>query len=176
VLLNTQGLVIDELVYHEKWHFRLIVNNEGVSLERINYTKPTNDPLNWHSAASTAGYGTPGYQNSQFMQEKEAQSEISIYPKVFSPDNDGFNDFATVNYHFTRPGFVCNLTIFDASGRPVRYLARSALCGLKGFFRWDGLDEKHQRLSTGIYVLLTEIFALDGTTKKFKDTIVLARK
>lgn len=69
VLLNEQGEVIDELSYNEKWHFPLISNRKGISLERIDYNNPTQDPGNWHSAASDAGYGTPGRQNSQFRQD-----------------------------------------------------------------------------------------------------------
>lgn len=176
MLLNSGGLVLDTLSYDEKWHFKLINIRQGVSLERIDYNKPANDPSNWHSAATSAGYGTPGYLNSQFMQEKEAESLITVHPEIFSPDNDGFNDFTTISYQFAEPGYVCNITVFDANGRLVRYLTRNALCGLKGYFRWDGLDEKNDRLHTGVYVILTEIFTLKGKTRKFKIPTVLARR
>ncbi len=71
---------------------------------------------------------------------------------------------------------MANITIFDAVGRPVRYLQRNALNGLKGFYRWDGLGEKQQKLPVGIYIVYTEVFNLQGKTKKFKNTIVLARR
>ena len=64
--LNFQGIVVDEVKYKDDWHFQLIDNAEGVALERIDPGKPGQDPDNWHSAASTAGYGTPTYKNSQF--------------------------------------------------------------------------------------------------------------
>ncbi len=64
--LNAQGNIIDELVYNEKWHFKLIDNDEGVALERIDYNAPTQQQDNWHSAASSVGYGTPTYKNSQY--------------------------------------------------------------------------------------------------------------
>ena len=73
-------------------------------------------------------------------------------------------------------GYVASITIFDATGRPVRYLQRNALCGTKGSFRWDGLGEKNQQLATGIYILFTEVFNLNGKKKQFKKTIVLARR
>lgn len=176
MLLNSGGLVVDTVSYDEKWHFKLINNKQGVSLERIDYNKPSNNPSNWHSAATSAGYGTPGYQNSQFMEEKEAESLISVHPEIFSPDNDGFNDFTTISYQFAEPGYVCNITVFDANGRLVRYLTRNALCGLKGYFRWDGLDEKNNRLNTGVYIIFTEVFTLKGKTRKFKSPTVLARR
>lgn len=176
VLLNATGSVIDEVSYSEKWHFKLIDNNEGVALERIDYNKASQDPGNWHSASTSAGYGTPTYQNSQFMAEHVVDRIITIKPEVFSPDNDGFNDFATISYQFPEPGYSCNITFFDANGMVIRYLARNALCGLTGYFRWDGLDEKYNKLPVGVYVMITEVFNLKGTVKKFKTPIILARR
>ena len=66
VLLNRNQKVIDELHYDHSWQFALISNEAGVALERIDYNKPTQDQNNWTSAASTTGYGTPTYQNSEF--------------------------------------------------------------------------------------------------------------
>lgn len=176
IILNEQGNVIDEVDYTEKWHFKLISNREGVALERVDYDAPSNNPDNWHSAAASVNYGTPTYKNSQNRLGAGLTGEISISPEVFSPDNDGIDDFATIDYSFTQPGYVANITIFDAAGRPVRYLQRNKLSGIKGFYRWDGLDEKNRKLPVGLYIIYTEIFNLEGKTKKFKNTIVLARR
>jgi hypothetical protein len=35
IVLNSQGIVIDEVHYRDDWHFNLIENAEGVALERI---------------------------------------------------------------------------------------------------------------------------------------------
>ncbi len=176
LILNAQGKIIDELNYDEHWQFKLIDNNEGVALERIDYNKPTQDAGNWHSAATSAGYGTPGYLNSQFKMDAQLQGSISITPKVFSPDNDGFDDFLTINYQFAEQGYVCNITVFDANGRIVRYLTRNALCSLQGYFRWDGLDERNTKLPIGVYVIYTEVFNLKGKTNRFKNAVTLARR
>jgi len=175
VILNAQGKIIDEVLYFDKWHFALIFNTEGVSLERIDYDAPSLQ-ANFHSAATSVGYGTPGYKNSQFRLDQQLQGEVSVTPEIFSPDNDGNDDFANINYTFPEPGYVANITVFDASGRPVRYLQRNALSGVKGTYRWDGLGERLQKLSQGIYIIYTEIFNTAGKKKKFKNTIVLARK
>jgi Lamin Tail Domain/CHU_C Type IX secretion signal domain len=176
VILNEKGIIVDELQYDEKWHFALISNREGVALERIEVAQPTQNAENWHSASSDAGYGTPGYMNSQHKNLTPIIGEISLTPGIFSPDNDGFNDVLTISYQFIEQGYVFNLTIFDAVGRPVRYLVRNGLCGTTGFYRWDGLGENYRKLNPGIYILLTEIFNLQGKTSKFKNTVVLARK
>jgi hypothetical protein len=176
VFTTAQGKVIDEVHYDSKWHFALIENKEGISLERIDYRKPTQDKYNWTSAASTAGFATPGYQNSQFRADIQMQGAIKTDPQIFSPDNDGFDDIATITYQMAATGFVANITIFDANGRPVRYLAKNATLALQGNFRWDGLDDNSQRLPTGIYIVFTEVFNLQGRTKKFKSALTLARK
>jgi hypothetical protein len=176
VLLNAQGNVVDELKYDEKWHFSLISNDEGISLERIDYNKPTQDKNNWISAASTVGFGTPSYQNSQFRTDATLQGEVTLTPKVFSPDNDGFDDFAVLNYKLTDPTFVGNITIFDAAGRPVRVLAKNATLAQTGSFRWDGLDDKRRKVPVGAYVIYTEVFNLSGKKKTFKTTVVVAAR
>jgi hypothetical protein len=176
IILNAQGNIIDELKYDEKWHFKLIDNREGVALERIDYNAATQDPDNWHSAATSVGYGTPTYRNSQYRIDLQLQGEITVTPEIVSPDNDGMDDFATIDYLFPSPGYVANITVFDAAARPVRFLQRNALCGIKGSFRWDGLGEKSQKLPVGIYIIYTEVFNLDGKKKQFKTPIVLARR
>ncbi len=176
IILNAQGNITDELQYDEKWHFKLIDNREGVALERIDYNAATQQAGNWHSAAGSAGYGTPTYKNSQYKIDEALKGDVTITPEIVSPDNDGMDDFATIGYSFPSPGYVANITIFDASGRAVRYLERNALCGISGNYRWDGLGEKNQQLPIGLYIVYTEIFNLEGKKKQFKNVIVLARR
>ncbi|MBK9382956.1 MAG: lamin tail domain-containing protein [Chitinophagaceae bacterium] len=176
VALNFQGNVVDEVKYKDDWHFKLIDNAEGVSLERIDPDGTSQDETNWHSAASTAGYGTPTYKNSQYKLVQSINAAIEISPKVFSPDNDGRDDIATVQYAVTEPGYIANVTIFDAAGRPVRNLVRNGTLGLNGYWNWDGLDDKGLKLPVGTYIIFSEIFNLQGKKQKFKNTVVLARK
>lgn len=176
IILNEQQNIIDEVTYSDKWHFTLIDNTEGVALERINYNGPSQSAGNWHSASTSAGYGTPTYKNSQYHVNEVVQGDLKISPEIISPDNDGQDDFCTIDYNFPEPGYVANITIFDASGRRVRYLQRNALCGTKGNFRWDGLGEKNQPLAIGVYIIFAEVFTLKGKTKQFKLPVVLARR
>jgi hypothetical protein len=176
VALNFQGAETDEVRYKDGWHFKLIDNAEGVSLERIDPDGNSQDANNWHSAASTAGYGTPTYKNSQFKNPQTISATIEVTPKVFSPDNDGFDDMATIQYKVDAPGYVANITIFDATGRPIRNLVRNGTLALSGYWNWDGLNDKGQKLPVGTYIVLTEIFNLQGKKDSFKNTVVLARK
>jgi hypothetical protein len=174
-VVDNQGNVIDEVSYSDKWHFPLLHNSEGVSLERINFND-SSDQKNFHSASTSAGYGTPGYKNSQSQMNEVVPGEITVSPEIFSPDNDGVDDFVTINYSFPTPGYVATISVFDASGRLVRSLEKNALNGIKGYYRWDGLDDKNRKLSQGIYIIYTEVFNKEGRKKQFRNTVVLARR
>ena len=176
VLLNAQGAVVDEVHYLDDWHFGLLADDEGVSLERIDPDGPSGTKNNWHSAASTAGFGTPGYQNSQYKRVDTTKSKVEITPTVFSPDNDGFNDIATISFAIDGPGYVANVTIYDAAGRLVRRLVKNETLAEKGSWTWDGLGENGQRLPIGMYIIYSEFFNLQGKKQHFKNTVVLARR
>ncbi|MBS1946893.1 MAG: lamin tail domain-containing protein [Bacteroidetes bacterium] len=176
VVLNQGQTALDELHYEHNWQLALISNEEGIALERIDYNKPTQEPANWASAASTAGFGTPTYQNSQFKIQEGLKGEITVAPKIFSPDNDGYEDYCFINYQLPNSGFLSNITIYDASGRPVRFLANNSTLALTGSFKWDGLDDQQQRLPVGVYIIITQVFDLRGKTKQFKNVVTLARR
>ncbi len=176
ILLNFQGAIIDEVNYTDDWHFKLLNNSEGVALERIDPSASSANDNNWHSAASTAGYGTPTYKNSQYKQPAGINAIIETAPNVFSPDNDGRDDIATVQYKVTEPGYIANITIFNAAGIPVRSLVRNGILGIQGYWHWDGLNDKGMKLPVGTYIILIEVFNLQGKKDIFKTTIVLARK
>lgn len=176
VALNFQGNVVDEVKYKDDWHFKLLDNAEGVSLERIDPSGISQDENNWHSAASTAGYGTPTYKNSQYKLLNAIDASIQVTPKIFSPDNDGRDDITIIQYAVTEPGYIANVTIFDAAGRPIRSLVRNGTLGLNGYWNWDGLDDKGQKIPIGTYIIFTELFNLQGKKASFKNVVVLARK
>jgi hypothetical protein len=176
VLQRNNGDRMDEVAYTKDWHFGLIADDTGVALERIDPTDVSQKAANWHSAATTAGYGTPGYQNSQYRQAETGKATVTVFPAIFSPDNDGRDDIATITYQVEESGYVANVFLFDAAGRTVRQLVKNDLLGLKGSWTWDGLDERHNKLPIGTYIVLTEIFTLEGRKKSFKNTVVLARQ
>lgn len=175
VLIDLAGTVVDEVAYDKDWQFGLIDNPDGVALERIDPDGPSQNKSNWHSAAASVGYGTPTYKNSQYKLTEDVKATVDISPKIFSPDNDGHDDIATVAYKIDEPGYVANVFVFDASGRLVRQLVKNDLLGLKGAWTWDGLGENRNKLPVGTYVVFTEIFNLQGKKKGFKQAVTLAR-
>ena len=175
-VVNKSLQIVDDLSYTESMQFKLLNSFQGVSLERIHPDQITQDAKNWHSAAESAGFGTPGYKNSQYAQFETFDGEITIEPEVFSPDNDGFNDLLNIRYKFDEPGYVANVTIFDARGRKIKSLISNEMLAVEGYFTWDGLNDYNHKASIGMYVVFVEVFNLNGKTKHFKKTCVLGSK
>jgi len=173
VLLDRQGNELDALAYEDDWHFPFIADREGVALERIDPAGPTQQGDNWHSAASTSGYGTPGRRNSQLMQPG-ATANVEVQPKIISPDNDGHEDVLTITCSMDRPGAVANVLIFDLYGNAVRHLVKNGLMGEKGQWKWDGTGENARRLAAGMYIVLVDLFDVAGKRSQFKRVVALA--
>lgn len=176
VLLDDNLNVIDELHYTDKMHHPLLADEEGIALERVSPSEPTNEFTNWHSAASVADYGTPGYKNSQGETANIVEPEVTFSPESFSPDFDGYNDEYQIEYKTTQSGCLANISVFDAAGRFVMKLANNEILGSEGKYTWNGDDQTGQRLNLGVYVVLVEIFSLTGETWHFKDGVVLTGK
>jgi len=173
VLLNQNGALIDELKYKSDWHFKLLDDVEGVSLERVNPNAASQEPSNWHSASATVGYATPGGKNSQSFQDGIITGAITVSPKVVSPDNDGKDDFLNIHYQFQEPGNVAAVIIFNQNGSPVRHLKQSYLCGISGMITWDGLDDAGRKPPSSIYIVYFEHFNLKGQKSIFKKAFIL---
>ncbi len=177
VLADSAFTIIDKLIYFSSWHFPLLQETKGVTLERIDFNRTTQDATNWHSAAETVGFGTPTQQNSEYNPSGADDGEVVITEQIFSPDGDGFNDVVNIDYHFTDPGYVANISIYDSRGRLVRTLIRGELIGTdNGTYSWDGTMDDRTKARVGAYIIYFEVFSSDGKTKKYKRSCVLAAK
>lgn len=175
-LIDNMNRVTDAFSYNDDMHFALLNSTDGVSLERIDFNRATQDATNWHSAAEAVGWATPGYENSQYYPATIAESSITIDPETFSPDNDGYNDILNIHYEFDEPGYVGNIIIYDSYGRVMRNLMQNELLGTSGIVSWDGITETSEKARTGIYVILVEVFDLDGNVNTFKRSCVAATR
>lgn len=166
---------IDRLHFYDDWHYAILSDQNGVSLERVNYDYTTQDQNNWHSAAADVHYGTPGYQNSVFGNYTSAGSVDVEYP-VFSPDGDGYHDLLVVTYNTEEAGFTGNFKIYSAQGKFVKELANNFTLSREGFLTWDGVNDAGEEIASGIYIIYAELFDLNGNTKAYKVKCTLVRK
>jgi hypothetical protein len=176
VLLISASEIIDAFDYSEEMHYPLLNYVDGVALERTRFDSPTQDENNWHSAAESVGFGTPAFQNSQYIPPENPGDEITLLPEIFSPDNDGYDDVIGIHYQFDQPGYVMTVNIFDANGQPARQLVNNEYLGTSGVINWDGIRDDNSKAPIGIYVFYIQVFDLDGNVKKYKKVGVLASK
>jgi len=174
VILLSNGQIIDRLDYTEKMHILLLQNADGVSLERVLFTKGTNEPGNFKSAAASAGFATPSYKNSQ--EPNGDENYVKLLSKTFSPDHDGFEDLLQLDYQLSENASLVTINIYTDKGLLVRKLFKNETIGTKGSLRWDGLNDTGQTANIGIYVVVFDVFDLNGNTKRFKNTCALAAK
>ena len=170
ILLNLQGKELDRLHYMDEWHFPLLEETEGISLERLDVNGKTQNAQNWHSASGSSGFATPGQKNSQSVPYEVGQRSLLLKPKWISPNNDGKDDLLMLEYNFDAPGNVLQAFIYDVSGTMVKRWLRTEFCGKRGMFYWDGMLETGKRVGYGAYVLYVEYFNGNGEVRKWKQT------
>jgi hypothetical protein len=177
VVLFYDTVILDQFTYNDNMHFKLLDDPEGVSLERVNPYKPTIETGNWHSASEYVGFATPAYQNSQYSEGIPINDEhVNINPHIFSPDNDGYDDYARINFKFDSPGCVATVLVFDAKGRIVLQLADNMLLSTEGSFIWDGFYDDNRLAQAGTYLIYFKVFDLNGNVNIYKKTVILAKK
>ena len=168
VLLRLTDLtVIDEVSYSPKWHDSAIKDPKGVALERLDPDKPTQDATNWHSAAESAGYGTPGYRNSQQLLPSSTQNG---FERPYWSDSERSY---LLRYQLADAGYRCRIWVFDTMGRRIAEIANLSTLATEGTFRWDGLGYDGSRPKPGIYIFYAELFLPNGTTHTQREVFLI---
>jgi len=172
-LMDAQNIILDEVHYKESMHLPLLIDFEGVSLERISYDISSSEVSNFTSAAASYGFATPGLINSHAYSTQPATDWLSISPNLFSPDEDGHDDIAGIT--ITTPSNVQHATviIFDPLGQVITTLVNNMPVGNTQTFFWDGTNDRKQKAGIGIYIVYAELFGLDGKKQRVKKTITL---
>lgn len=175
-LKNIFGGSIDSIFYSDKWHNKNIVNTNNRSIERINPNIDGNLSSNWSTSVAVGG-ATPGKQNSIFTTNTNREANISVSPNPFSPDNDGYEDFAIINYNLSQAISQTRIKIFDSKGRLVRTLVNNQASGQTGSVVFNGLDDDGNSLRVGIYIVYLEAMNdASAVVDKLKTVVVVARK
>lgn len=176
ILVNMKGELIDSIAYLDDWHYPLLSDKEGVSLERISFTNTSRASDNWHSAASAVGFATPGYLNSQSIGVHGGGKYFNLQNTTVSPDNDGFEDVLILNYQLPKPDYATTIKIFDLEGRLIQDWANNTTLGTEGFLSWNGTDYNQQKAAIGIYIVMIESVHPNGDKIKEKMSCVVAGK
>ena len=153
-----------------------IDDNNGVSLERISSTRPTNESTNWTSAAEPDNFASPGYENAASESDNIPEDVLAVYPEIFSPDFDGYNDVLNITYNLPFNGYAGSVKIYSPKGVEIFELVTNYSFGKTGVFSWDGRNTNGVKAEIGIYLVVMEAYSTSGETNVYKTTCTLGGK
>jgi gliding motility-associated-like protein len=101
-------------------------------------------------------------------------SELTLSPKIFSPNNDGLDDNLQIDYRLPEPGGELTILLYDTRGKLVHtFYKKEPSIHQQGTLRWNG-ETNGRKLPTGMYIVYLKYHYQNKTTK-VKKTTVLAR-
>lgn len=167
--------ILDEFDYLDDYHNPLLSNLNGVSLERLSTDLPTNEEENWKSATGSSDFGTPGAPNSQeLFIPTDQESPFDLGNKRLSPDDDGFEDFLSIQYRGEAENFAVSIRIYNSAGQLIKIIANNESVGTSALFSWQGDAQSGDKVPLGIYILWAERFNATGVVQRFQESIVVA--
>lgn len=170
VFVMNNDEIIDQLQYHQDMHFGLMADPKGVALERVSFLRSTNEPSNFLSASSDAGYGTPGYINSV---SKDVEKDIMQLKKEVYNIKTLESVPVRIGYQLKENGWLATLSILNTNGLVIYKPINNQLLGKEGEIFWHGESFNNFKLRQGIYLLQMDLFNLKGQKMKIKKTFVL---
>jgi hypothetical protein len=172
ILNNITNEIVDQFYYNESMHSKGLTSKKGVALEKIDFNVPSSDANNWASASTQSGYGTPGYQNSQYAKtitDIDLKNNLSIRIEYPSENNENYG----IQYYLDKAGYHCRLFVYDPMGRLVDTIANNELLERQGVFYWNGNGKTHRKLSAGVYIVYMEVFDTTGNVHSFKTPVII---
>lgn len=169
VLYREEGeIIIDEVSYSPKWHAPTVKNKKGVALERKDPDKDSQNADNWTSAASSAGFGTPGLENSQYLNGGTETDSEEIDDPIYQPTGT-----FQIPYRLNQSGYMARGWIFDLSGRKVALIADNTSLGTQGYLEWNGKGRDGSPVNTGIYIIYLELWHPGGNVIRKKQVLLI---
>ncbi|MBN1117902.1 MAG: lamin tail domain-containing protein [Bacteroidales bacterium] len=173
-LLDSWGNVMDKAIYGPEIQFSLLNETRGVSLEKIAFKSDGSRTDSWHSASHEVNYATPALVNSQAMLiNSETIGNVSIRPDEFSPNNDGFEDYAVIYYKFEKPGYLASIYVFSSDGLLISTIANNVLFGASGEYTWEGTDDSGNKIPMGYYIVYIEAIHPEGEVFNYKKAVLV---
>ena len=165
LLVSRKNVELHRFTYSNKMHYELLLDEEGVSLERT-HTDTTNE--NWTSASYKVNYATPGYINSQYRAKNgQINNLASLLSKTVSPDGDGWEDQLQIELKVENLPATVTLSIFNEYGQMIDKPIENRLVGALDIIAWDGIKDGGQ-VPMGNYIALIELVDYSGKVSQQK--------
>tara|TARA_B100001142_G_scaffold241512_1_gene240517 strand:+ start:88 stop:399 length:312 start_codon:yes stop_codon:yes gene_type:complete len=99
--------------------------------------------------------------------------QLEVIPEVFSPNNDGHQDFANITIEIERPAKT-SIHVYDKTGFIVSEICESELINQNAHWVWNGLDQNNLKLPVGLYMIVIELTKAEGKQEILRHPIVLS--
>lgn len=126
---------------------------------------------------------TANQQGELVIQEADTSKPelqgFSVYPKIFTPNQDGIDDRVTINYYLTKQAQV-SVYLIAADGEtkyPIAEKEREVKPGEPGFHTYDyegGVDVQADPPPNGLYTVRAEAVDRVGNRTVLTDTLTIA--
>ena len=108
-----------------------------------------------------------------FNVDEECVKENIYISNIFTPNNDGLNDFFEIS------GFTINkvleFNIFDRAGQLVFEKENIEMKNGRSVFSWDGLSSNNEKCASGVYVYQYKVSCLNGGEVQSSGNVTLVR-
>ena len=166
----TSGLqLIDAAHYSEDQHHSHLIHPRGVSLERLQFQQPAQDPSNWHSTSYIQDFATPALPNSHHI-DGSTNGEMHLSSRLLTPNNDGLDDLLSISFNLPDKGWICTLTVFDIYGREMCTLLDNRTIRSNDILTWNARCG-YPLVKQGNYILLAELWNPNGKKLRLKDHV-----
>lgn len=163
-LVNRSGETIDYIAYEDSWHTDMLTDYKGVSLERISFEGVSNSSENWHSASFDVNHGTPGYQNSNSMNENGLKKGLFLLDDYIELNNSGSGVGMRLTYSMKSQGYGLTGILYSPEGILIKVLCENVPLGVSGELSFDQDVFEQLKLPASIYVVVFE--AIHSSNKK----------
>ena len=155
LLRNRSDRIVDSLRWSADWHDETRPDTRGISLERIDFDRPSNDPDAWASSVDRRG-GTPATENSRRLPPAIGEEVLELSSATLSPDGDGFEDFLRIAWNLPFTPASVQVTILDPRGHSLATPVDGMQSGARGDAVWDGESRDGRTLPIGPVIVRLE--------------------
>ncbi len=171
IILMNGDQVVDFVYYDDGLNWP---DDEDKSMQLSNPYLNNNVGANWASTTDstygTGHYGTPGYQNSNYIvavgNRSETQLPITFHLSQNYPNP--FNSNTVISYQLSAVGnrrSAVSLKIYNIAGQLVRTLVDGAKQPGRHSVVWNGMDKEGHSVASGIYLCRLRVGNLSQTMK-----------
>lgn len=174
-IINQSAEEIDVAIFTPAIYPSTGHGSSDTASEKVNPQLASNNTSNWLPATAQSNYGTPGKENSQYtpLENEPKNNRFTLQDDFMTPDNDGQNDYAIINYTMENGGYIANIKIFDSKGREVARPVNREILSTEGSLIWNGEDSQGNILKPGIYIIYVEAHNENGDRVKQKLAIAI---